>query len=337
MSAFTSDIEGVLAINPNAIDARGNLKSLTEQYGEYALAKELDPGSTMRFTPFVLSMNSSIFGVPELAGKPLVLTSQSLKHIQFKHGARIDALNELPFEMAKSLLVYGDQKSSDNVVFVLEGRSENGNRLISIVKASVSYSSIEIAQVRSVHGKRALEKEIAGALAAGRPVHTSTRTGDWLRDPRTLSGEPELSSETRQRLLEVYYTQHPGALAAERESGYFSFRPLSSLEQSDLERAWADLGDALVDDDGCLLSDWRDYPAGIDREEIWLDFDAAYPKGVHALMFPGDREPSRTAEDGTARNERVAIQYADARSVEHGGRPAGSRGETVDWRGGEPR
>ena len=62
-------------------------------------------------------------------------------------------------------------------------------------------------------------------------------------------------------------------------------RPLSELSQEEIEEVWADLGDTLVDDDGCLLSDWRDYPAGTDREEIWLDFDAAYEGGVHNLMF----------------------------------------------------
>lgn len=62
-------------------------------------------------------------------------------------------------------------------------------------------------------------------------------------------------------------------------------RPLSRLTQDELEQAWSDLGDALVDDDGRLLGAWRDYPAGTDREEIWLDFDAVYEGGVHSLMF----------------------------------------------------
>lgn len=78
-------IENVLRINPNALDARGNLKSFTEQYGEYALARELDPRSVDRHTPFVLSMDSGVLGVPGLAGRPLLLSNTSLKHIQLKH------------------------------------------------------------------------------------------------------------------------------------------------------------------------------------------------------------------------------------------------------------
>ena len=66
-------------------------------------------------------------------------------------------------------------------------------------------------------------------------------------------------------------------------------RPLSQLSQDELEQAWSDLGDALVDDDGRLLGAWRDYPAGTDREEIWLDFDAAYGGGVHSLMFEREK------------------------------------------------
>ena len=78
-------IENVLRINPNALDARGNLKSFTEQYGEYALARELDTRSVDRHTPFVLSMDSGVLGVPGLAGRPLLLSNTSLKHIQLKH------------------------------------------------------------------------------------------------------------------------------------------------------------------------------------------------------------------------------------------------------------
>lgn len=61
-------IENVLRINPNALDARGNLKSFTEQYGEYALARELDPRSVDRYTPFVLSMDECSEGEARAGG-----------------------------------------------------------------------------------------------------------------------------------------------------------------------------------------------------------------------------------------------------------------------------
>ena len=68
---------------------------------------------------------------------------------------------------------------------------------------------------------------------------------------------------------------------------------LSDLTQDEMRVAWADLGDVAVDDEGRLEEDWLCYPEGIDREEIWHDFDAAFEGGVHALMFPDDHVPSR--------------------------------------------
>ena len=194
MAEYASDIEKVLAMNPHAIDARGNLKSLVEQYGEYSLAKEFDPKSTMEYTPFVLAMNCSVFGVPELAGKPLVLTNSSLKH-----DAQIAVLNSLADEMRENLLVYSDPEYKGNLVFVLAGLSENGNRIISIVRAEAHIDGIAVSQVRSVHGKRELDEEISRALDLSLDVYVNERTGDWLRNPRTLPDEAELSSETRQR------------------------------------------------------------------------------------------------------------------------------------------
>lgn len=209
MAEYASDIEKVLAINPHAIDARGNLKSLVEQYGEYSLAKEFDPKSTMEYTPFVLAMNCSVFGVPELAGKPLVLTNSSLKHVRVKHDAQIAVLNSLADEMRENLLVYSDPEYKGNLVFVLAGLSENGNRIISIVRAEAHIDGIAVSQVRSVHGKRELDEEISRALDLSLDVYVNERTGDWLRNPRTLPDEAELSSETRQRLLSIYFTRFP--------------------------------------------------------------------------------------------------------------------------------
>lgn len=77
------------------------------------------------------------------------------------------------------------------------------------------------------------------------------------------------------------------------------FRPLTRLGQDELREAWTQLGDVLVDDDGRLLSDWRDYPAGTDREEVWRDFDVAYEDGVAALMFPGGERAATSAPEGT--------------------------------------
>lgn len=86
---------------------------------------------------------------------------------------------------------------------------------------------------------------------------------------------------------------------------------LSDLTQDEMRAAWADLGDVAVDDEGRLEGDWLCYPEGIDREEIWHDFDAAFESGVHALMFPGDHVPSRNpslseAADAPRQTDRCA-------------------------------
>lgn len=263
MLAFNSDIERALAINRNSIDARGNLKPFVVQYGEYALAKEMDPKSTMDYTPFVLSLNAGIFGVPELSGKPLVMTNSSLKHVKVKHGAQIDVLDGLVVGMLENLLVYGDPKDAGKLVFVLTSTSENGNRIISIVKANTTIDGVEVSQVRSVHGKRELEEEICKALDCGRAFYTNERTGDWLRNPRTLSAETaELSSETRQRLLEIHYTAYPA------EAAGFVWREFSAMQVPDLLRARKSLADVGVDDAGRIEAQWRAYVRGTPFNDI---------------------------------------------------------------------
>ncbi len=62
-------------------------------------------------------------------------------------------------------------------------------------------------------------------------------------------------------------------------------RPIEDVDAL-LEDAWRDFGDAPVDDDDALLADWRGYPAGTGRFDVWHDFDRLHSKGVHALMFP---------------------------------------------------
>lgn len=289
-------IENVLRINPNALDARGNLKSFTEQYGEYALARELDPRSVDRYTPFVLSMDSGVLGVPGLAGRPLLLSNTSLKHIQLKHGARTEVLNGFAREMREHVIAYQDPGEPRNIVFALEAVSERGNRIISIVRARAEQNGVAVSQVRSVHGKRELEKEMMRTLDKGLEIWTNERTGRWLRDPRTLSAEAELSSEASQRLLEIHYTQHP-----EFEPAGFAWRAVRDLCPADAERFWGHLGNVPVDEDGLLLSRFRDYPEGTDREEVWLDYDER-PEGVRWHMFPGDRERSLDALESGCRD-----------------------------------
>lgn len=103
-----SDVAKVARVNPNALNEKGELKSFLEQYGEYALAKEDDPKLSIRYTPFVLSINSSVFGIPPLDDKPLIITNQAIKHIAAKHEAKIKTLSNLATEIKENALAYED-------------------------------------------------------------------------------------------------------------------------------------------------------------------------------------------------------------------------------------
>lgn len=103
-----SDVAKVARVNPNALNEKGELKSFLEQYGEYALVKEDDPKLSIRYTPFVLSINSSVFGIPPLDDKPLIITNQAIKHIAAKHEAKIKTLSNLSTEIKENALAYED-------------------------------------------------------------------------------------------------------------------------------------------------------------------------------------------------------------------------------------
>lgn len=64
-----------------------------------------------------------------------------------------------------------------------------------------------------------------------------------------------------------------------------------------LEERWGELADVPFcegdDSEMHLMGDHLCWPAGTPREEIWRDFDEAYPEGVHALMFPGEHGKGR--------------------------------------------
>lgn len=67
-----------------------------------------------------------------------------------------------------------------------------------------------------------------------------------------------------------------------------------------LEEMWKELGDVPFEEgpDGGLYleADWRGFPAGTEREDIWHWFDERYSGGVHALLYPsaGDAPGSLT-------------------------------------------
>lgn len=210
-----SDVAKVARVNPNALNEKGELKSFLEQYGEYALAKEDDPKLPIRYTPFVLSINSSVFGIPPLDDKPLIITNQAIKHIAAKHEAEIKTLSNLATEIKENVLACEDPVHKGHLDIVLAIQSSSGSRMIAVVDAKREQNGVSIVSVRTVHGKRELNDQIMESLDKGLAIYVNKRTGDWLRDPQNMPAEAELSSETSNRLLKIFYERFSGKASAE--------------------------------------------------------------------------------------------------------------------------
>ena len=68
-----------------------------------------------------------------------------------------------------------------------------------------------------------------------------------------------------------------------------------ALNDEQLQSLWEALSDVPFGDgenDMTLDIDWLHFPAGTEREDIWHFFDEAYSKGVAALMYEMEDEPS---------------------------------------------
>lgn len=100
-----------------------------------------------------------------------------------------------------------------------------------------------------------------------------------------------------------------------------------SKTPEELRELWAELGDVAVDDDGMLLEPWLGYEAGTDREEIWHDFDEAYPSGVAALMYPStDPLLGGAGEDGRAALDEIAAGKVEEAAIIGGDGGKGTNG-----------
>lgn len=69
------------------------------------------------------------------------------------------------------------------------------------------------------------------------------------------------------------------------------------LSPAEIEMLTRELEDVLVDDDGQLLDCWHGYPAGTNREEIWLDIDSSHPDGYVKLRESINAEQEYAMED----------------------------------------
>lgn len=195
-------------LNPDAFDAVGNLKSLLEQYGEVQLRRELDPTFRMPH-PFIVAVDGGITGVDKLSGLPLVLTARSLRHIVNKHDASVAVLNHLAEELMGNVLAFEHGENPDKMTFVLDRNTNGGNELIVVIHADMLINRVEVAAVRSCHGKdvsRLLEF-VEEALDSGREVYVNRRTGAWLDVQKHMPGMSELAKKAQAHLSEIYYSK----------------------------------------------------------------------------------------------------------------------------------
>lgn len=62
------------------------------------------------------------------------------------------------------------------------------------------------------------------------------------------------------------------------------------------KRIWNELGDACIDDNECIDSEFYGYPIGTFREDIWHDIEDQLGVPIHELMFPDDVNKDMTNE-----------------------------------------
>jgi hypothetical protein len=54
------------------------------------------------------------------------------------------------------------------------------------------------------------------------------------------------------------------------------------MGMDEIKKLWDEFSEIPVDDDDRILRDFRDFPAGTDRFEVWHWFDGMCPNGVMA-------------------------------------------------------
>lgn len=66
----------------------------------------------------------------------------------------------------------------------------------------------------------------------------------------------------------------------------------SGYNDRELEEMWEELGDVPFneneDSELVLAEDWRQFPKGTAREDIWRFFDKEHSMGVHWLLYEFD-------------------------------------------------
>lgn len=211
-----SPVQRVMRLNPHAIAADGGLKPFSQQYGEYALKKEVLTAASAKsvdkilfdYTPFVISWDCSRYGVPGIESRPLVLSKRTLDHIADRHSADVDflitQLDKLSGEMSENVLAFQDKTHPSHIVFLLSEFSRNGNRLTTTVGIDSSMKTIEVTSIRTVHGNSHLISDLLKAASKDRQFFINERTGAWLENQQYTDRSP--SAVLQRHLLEAYYT-----------------------------------------------------------------------------------------------------------------------------------
>ncbi len=106
-----------------------------------------------------------------------------------------------------------------------------------------------------------------------------------------------------------------GLIAAERDG---KLAGLALSERVALAKElWAELGDVCIDDNERIDAEWRKYPAGTPREEIWLDFEEEFGKdGVTVARLMGI-EPWEEGSDSQMGLSDMAADLKDAAEHNH--------------------
>ena len=97
----------------------------------------------------------------------------------------------------------------------------------------------------------------------------------FIRD-ESIRGEIalEYKIERRKELVEILADAAVRSGAGDRR-----------VSDREIEKLWEELTDVPIDEEECLDIDWRDWPKGTHREEIWHWFDEHHSKGVAWLMY----------------------------------------------------
>ena len=107
-----------------------------------------------------------------------------------------------------------------------------------------------------------------------------------------------------------------GLIAAERDG---KLAGLASSERVALARElWAELGDVCIDDNERIDAEWREYPAGTPREEIWLDFEEKFGQdGVTVAKLMGIEPWEKEGPDAQMGLSDMAASLKDAAEHNH--------------------